>query len=245
MVQWIGFVFDFKNLLFNSFIERHEFILFNAILFDNIWRYRNSLAHGGPSLTIQKLVATISRQANYHWLSINQSIQAGSSTNHPWKSPPPGWKKINVDAAFSNDSACSGIVLKDTDGSILYTAAFTHSCIDALTAESLAILDACLYLMSINVVNVIIESDSLNAISFINGSSSNSFWTASPVVDKIKKAWNNWPSWIFKFTPRSANRAAHALAKWAVINSFVDVIPVASIPISVFCDQGYPLVKNH
>ncbi|KAL3639648.1 hypothetical protein CASFOL_014616 [Castilleja foliolosa] len=231
-------------MLFNPYLDRQEFILFNVILFDNIWRYMNSLAHGGCVLSIQELVATISKQTNSHWLAITQSKQAGSSTNHPWKPPPPGWKKINVDAAFTDGSACSGIVLKDIDGSILYTAAANHYCLDALTAETLAILDACHFLMSINAENVIIESDSLNVISFINGCSINSYWTAFPVVDKIKRAWNNWSSWIFKYAPRLSNGAANALAKWAVVNSFVGVITLASIPVSVFCDQGYPLVKD-
>ncbi|KAL3615021.1 hypothetical protein CASFOL_040682 [Castilleja foliolosa] len=119
------------------------FILFNALLFDNIWRYRNSLAHGGPSMTVQDLVSTISKQSQSHWFSTVQTAQSGSSANHIWKPPPSGWKKINVDAAFKNDVTFNGMVLKNEDGSIQLAAITSHHCSDAITAETLAILDAC------------------------------------------------------------------------------------------------------
>lgn len=40
-------------------------------------------------------------------------------------------------------------------------------------------------------------------------------WTATLVIDEIKKLWSLWPKWRFKFVPRIANGAAHALAKCA------------------------------
>ncbi|KAL3629912.1 hypothetical protein CASFOL_026224 [Castilleja foliolosa] len=238
--QWIYFIFYKNNKLFDSAAKNHEFILFNVLLFDNVWKYRNSLAHGGSPVAIHVLVKSISRQAELHWLSIVQTLHYRSSTN-PWTPPPAGWLKINVDAAYNLDLAHSGCILKNEHGSVCMASVNLHNCLDALTAECLVILEACNFLHANNIKNVIIESDSLNAISYINGSSRNSFWKASPVVEKIKRAWNVWPSWVFKFSPRSSNGAAHALAKWASCNSFVGLIPLSSIPISVFCDKGFPI----
>ncbi|KAL3621989.1 hypothetical protein CASFOL_034185 [Castilleja foliolosa] len=146
------------------------------------------------NLSIQELVTIISKQAKTHWLSMVQSIQSGSSTNHTWKPSPSGWMKINVDAAYKDDSACTGVNLRNVDGSVHLAATYSHQFTDALTAEALAILDAVNILISIKAKHVIIEADCINVVSFINGSSNNFFWTASPVVEKIKRAWNCWPS---------------------------------------------------
>ncbi|KAL3626892.1 hypothetical protein CASFOL_029297 [Castilleja foliolosa] len=242
--QWICLIFEKDNLLFTDKILNLEFILYNALVFDNIWRYRNSLAHGGVVLTVQDLVTTITKQADYHWLSIVQSTQSRSPINHLWKAPPICWLKINVDVAFTKDTTHTGVVLRNEHGSISLAAAFKHSCPDAVTAEALAILDAIDILNNIKPKKVIIESDCLNVVSFINGSSNNTFWTASPVVDRIRRCWNCWPTWIFKYTHRSSNGAAHNLANWADNYSFVGYISLDDIPVSVFCDQGYPLVTT-
>ncbi|KAL3655743.1 hypothetical protein CASFOL_000139 [Castilleja foliolosa] len=225
--------------------QREEFVLFNLLLFDNVWRYRNSLAHGACPISVQDITKSIARQAAKHWMSNTQTAQIGSSANLSWIPPPIGWYKINVDAAFVKDISHSGLVLKDHNGSVSFAFVDHHPCFDAITAECLAILDACLLLHQFKASSIIIESDCLNAVALINGASNNDFWTASPVVDKIKKLWNCWPSWVFKFTPRKLNCAAHNLAGWASCNSFVGSLPLDSIPVVVFCDLGHPLVKNN
>ncbi|KAL3628523.1 hypothetical protein CASFOL_027569 [Castilleja foliolosa] len=174
----------------------------------------------------------------------NNRDQSRSSTNHKWIPPPPGWLKINVDSTYAVDSATSGIISRNEDGSITLAAAHAHKCLDAISAESLAILDVCKIIDELKLKKVIFESDCLNAIALINGVSFNIFWNASPIIEHIKKFWNCWPTWIFKYVPRSSNGAAHNLAKWAVSNSFDGVLACDSIPIVVFCDQGYPLVNT-
>ncbi|KAL3641890.1 hypothetical protein CASFOL_012705 [Castilleja foliolosa] len=113
------------------------------------------------------------------------------TTNGPPPPPPQaGWVKINVNAAFKSHSAYFGIILRNASGSISLATSVHHSCLDAITAKCLAILDAVIILQNHNTKKVIIESDCLNAASFINGSSYNSSWTANPVVDQIKRIRN-------------------------------------------------------
>ncbi|KAL3633987.1 hypothetical protein CASFOL_021041 [Castilleja foliolosa] len=225
-----------KNKMFSSLLTMMEFLLFNVVLFDNIWLYRNSIAHGSPPLSVQDLVTLITKKANLYWLSMVQTIQSRSSPNHKWIPPPSGWHKINVDSTFDNGSAYSGVIIRDEAGSIILAASGHHTCHDVISAESLAILDACSIISELKMRNVIFESHCLNAISFINGASNNNFWAASPIVDQIRRSWNSWPSWIFKFSSRCSNGAAHEMAKWAKNSVFVGVGPLNAIPISVFCE---------
>ncbi|KAL3630855.1 hypothetical protein CASFOL_023839 [Castilleja foliolosa] len=134
--------------------------------------------------------------------------------------------------------------MRNEAGTIFFAAAYPHPCLDATTVECLAIMEACQILEDLKIKSAIIESDCLMAISLLNGSSNNSFWTASPVIERIKKLWNDWPSWIFKYTQRRSNGSAHALAKWADTLSLVGIVHVDSLPVSVFCDYGFPILNS-
>ncbi|KAL3634942.1 hypothetical protein CASFOL_021996 [Castilleja foliolosa] len=190
------------------------------------------------------MVCRISKKVNLYWLSMVKSAQTRSSSNHKWRAPPAGWIKINVDSTFVLDYAFSGVVVRNDSGTITAAKTNNHACLDATSAECLALLDACYLIRDSKIDNVIFESDCLNAISFINGEPKNSCWTASPIVDQIKRIWSGWPTWIFNFSPRESNGAAHELAKWAKLNDFVGLLPLDVIPINVFCDQGFPIVNN-
>ncbi|KAL3634162.1 hypothetical protein CASFOL_021216 [Castilleja foliolosa] len=136
------------------------------------------------------MVHIISKKANLHWLSMVQSSQTRSSSNHKWKAPPSGWSKINVDSTYVLDSAYSGAIIMNENGTFIVAASNLHSCLDVTSAECLALLDACHIIKDLKMANVIFESDCLNAIAFINGEPKNSLWTASPIVDKIRRLWN-------------------------------------------------------
>ncbi|KAL3653519.1 hypothetical protein CASFOL_003200 [Castilleja foliolosa] len=118
-----------------------------------------------------------------------------------------------MDSTFINGVASAGVILRNSNGSIIYAFTATHHCLDPDSAEALAILDTCYTLQKLKIRNAILESDSLNAISFINGASSNIYWACDPVITQIKRIWNGWPCWQFKFKSRASNGAAHSLAK--------------------------------
>ncbi|KAL3626980.1 hypothetical protein CASFOL_029193 [Castilleja foliolosa] len=138
-----------------------------------------------------------------------------SKPNKDWKPPPSNWISVSVDAAFVNGAAVTGLVFRNSNGSVFHAAAHKHSCLDPVSAESLAILDACLVLKRLNISKAIIESDCINAIAFILVNSANTFWTVAPMIQKIRFLRESWKDWKFRFIPRKANGAAHALAHWA------------------------------
>ncbi|KAL3653752.1 hypothetical protein CASFOL_003433 [Castilleja foliolosa] len=196
-------------------MKEAEFIVFLATLFDNIWHARNIISHGGKSPSVKDMVTVVSQKAHAYWCS---TIKAGIlKTKLPqhWVPPPIDWIKINADSSFIKGKACAGVVIRNTNGTLLHARTTLHSCLDASAAEGYAILDACILLSKLKYKKAIIESDCLDAISFINGSSSNCYWTISPSIEEIRNMWLDWPFCFFKFVPRSANRAAHSLANWA------------------------------
>ncbi|KAL3652944.1 hypothetical protein CASFOL_002625 [Castilleja foliolosa] len=183
------------------------------------------------------------KQANNHWKIMLQSVLTRGPPNPCWKAPPVFFFKCNVDAVFKDGIATSGIVIKNHNGSIMLAASSQHSCLDAISAESLAILEACKVLKAHNLDKVIIESDSLNVISSIIGLDLECNWSARPVLDQIKKVWTGWPHWSFVFVHRSANGASHTLANWCFGCNLSGLIPLNSLPLAVFCDLDFPLVE--
>ncbi|KAL3648822.1 hypothetical protein CASFOL_005225 [Castilleja foliolosa] len=140
------------------------------------------------------MVVAVSRSCKAHWHSMAQSCQGLDLPAKPWKPPPDSWIKVNVDTAYANNIAYTGVVFRDSLGSILFTASFKHSCLDATAAESLAILDACEKLIKQRMDKVIIESDCLNVITFINVDSVNCLWTAAPMIEEIRRLKLKWSS---------------------------------------------------
>ncbi|KAL3631535.1 hypothetical protein CASFOL_024519 [Castilleja foliolosa] len=244
LIQWHSLIFEDKGSLFPLSDKKDEFIMFTAILFDNVWQSRNLKAHGKNSPSVQELELNVSRQANAHWKSRIETRQITASTLAKWSPPPDGWIKINVDAAYDDGVAFTGLVCRDKNGTILLASTKKFSCLDPLTAESLAILEACNLNQPFLDQKVIVESDCLEAITWLNGNATNRFWSSSPVLDKIKSFWSFWPKWRFKFISRNSNGAPHTLAKWAKSCNFVGIVPLHSIPVSVFCDIGHLFVVS-
>ncbi|KAL3631091.1 hypothetical protein CASFOL_024075 [Castilleja foliolosa] len=241
-LQWFSSILEDKNQIFSSNSLKAEFLVFTASLFDSIWFTRNKCSLGAKIPSVHVLEKLVARKAHEHWSSISRSEQISGPLFQKWTPPTDGWLKLNVDATFDEGSAFSALVLRNHNGSILKAASFNHLCLEPVVAESLALFDACHFLMDLNMENVIIESDCLNAITFINCNSLSCFWTISPIMEKIKTGWKDWPGWTFRYVSRTANYSAHSLAKWAKICNFVGIVPLNSILSFVFCDLGHPLV---
>ncbi|KAL3628478.1 hypothetical protein CASFOL_027524 [Castilleja foliolosa] len=240
--NWFALIFDSSNSLFCSPSVRAEFIVFTAALLDNIWFFRNKIAHGASIPPFQELLSIVSRQIKMHWFSIVKTGISNKAPSPVWIPPPLGFIKVNTDASFKNGVSKAGIIFRNHSGTISLAATYHHNCLDSFSAECLALLDACKILQELKNQKVCLESDCLAAITFINGNSGNFFWQASAVIDQFLLIRSRWPFWSFNFTPRVANGAAHALAFWAFNSNFMGFVPKNELPVSIFCDLGFPLV---
>ncbi|KAL3622592.1 hypothetical protein CASFOL_034003 [Castilleja foliolosa] len=172
---------DHAPILLNTIPEDRKFIPFR---FEEIDCDANSSV----------MVNTVSRKAKAHWLSILKQSFDSSTIIKTWKPPPSDWIKINVDAAFSDGKACTGLVVRDCNGSIMLASSGLHLCQDAATAESLTIMDACLLASKLSSFNVIVGSDCLSVITFINGNSCNCYWKTLPITEKIHNSGSCGPN---------------------------------------------------
>ncbi|KAL3616014.1 hypothetical protein CASFOL_040308 [Castilleja foliolosa] len=109
----------------------------------------------------------VSVQAMDHWKSILQI----------WQTPPPlqHWKplgeiclKANSDSSFKDGKATASIIIKNSNGSIIFASTATSHCLNSLSAECLAILHACKTLEKLKIKQATWETDSLNAATLIN-----------------------------------------------------------------------------
>ncbi|KAL3652746.1 hypothetical protein CASFOL_002427 [Castilleja foliolosa] len=173
--NWLTFIFDKNCPLFSSKELRLEFITFNVILWDKVWYNRNLISHGGNVITANKLLVLVSIQAKDHWSSMAQANKKRSSPNQIWTPPIDGWLKINTDAAFADGLSISGIIIKNKNGTIVLAATFILNCRDAITAECLALFDACIITNYLKIKKAAFFSDCLNAVTFINNSPINCY----------------------------------------------------------------------
>lgn len=245
LINWITSIFDKKSGLFPIDLLREEFLTFMAVLFNSIWMNRNLITHGGSIPPLQMIFKLIKATSNAHWHSqLKRKITAGTHDSDTWRAPPSNWIKVNSDCRFIDGISHSAFLVRNFNGSITFAQAKHYYCTNALTAELHAIKDACIFMNQAKADRVIFEADSLNAITFINDPSSPIHWSASQLVEEIRRFWALWPKWRFKICSRNSNFAAHNLAAWSFSFKKLGSFPVNLLPVSCFCNGGFPLVDN-
>nr|XP_028964583.1 uncharacterized protein LOC114827108 [Malus domestica] len=161
-----------------------------------------------------------------------------------WCPPSSPFVKINVDACWSKSSRMgfAGVVARQDGGR--FRAAVRSSVLapSSLVAESFAILRGCELGASLGFSSVIIESDSLQAISYLNGSLENGSWEAFPILARAQRLGSAFQNCRWSWVPRSANLAADVLAS-ADVTEMCDFVWVDKPPSSlvhVLSNDGLP-----
>ncbi|XP_024159338.1 uncharacterized protein LOC112166687 [Rosa chinensis] len=131
-----------------------------------------------------------------------------------WKPAAQGSLTLNVDAAFLPEQHQGGIggVLRDCQGRFIATFArpipYTAS---PKQCEMLAIREGLDMLLSLQQKNVVLQSDSAEAITEIQ-SHDHSWLANGGLIDDIKQVWHQLEGIQLLHTPRSCNGVAHRLA---------------------------------
>jgi ribonuclease HI len=77
-----------------------------------------------------------------------------------WTLPPQGFAKLNIDGAFTIQSAGAGIVLRDHAGEVIFTACRNlDTCMDAPEAELAAIEEGIKLALHWSALKIIVETD--------------------------------------------------------------------------------------
>ena len=122
--------------------------------------------------------------------------------------------KLNVDASFLSTQTKGGVggVIRDARGH--FVAAFAKPLAHAASpkqSELLAIREGFDLLRSLNLHNVIIESDSMEAIAEACAPDYDLLANGA-IIDDIKQTWSHLNNVKLQHCPRSCNAVAHRLA---------------------------------
>jgi hypothetical protein len=128
----------------------------------SLWTGRNARKHGKVEWRSAAAARHISSMLEDFIGSGTDTSSRQEVTRVRWSGPPPGWMKVNTDAAFSlsNSTGSTGAVLHDHSGSVRAAAARFYPCVsDALMAEALAVRDGLILAAEQEATRVVLEMD--------------------------------------------------------------------------------------
>ncbi|KAL5557491.1 hypothetical protein UlMin_039727 [Ulmus minor] len=178
--------------------DNRNIMLFASVLFDSIWKYRNSIIHGGPISTP------------------TSSPSCAAVEPAPWTPPPTDWIKVNSDAAISISEVVIACVARDCKGVIISWSSRKLSPCSPLMAEALALELALKMACDAGWKYAIFASDSKIVIDALNSRNSDSPWAISSILDNCSLLVTYFSACSLVFAPRLSNLLAHNLAKWCL-----------------------------
>lgn len=156
-----------------------------------------------------------------------------------WEPPEQGWILANVDGAVSKHGAKGGggVVLRDHDGAFGGAAArFFPDSSKPEMVELLACRKAIQFAAAMGVQKLQVELDCKEAVRMINNPNKD-LSMSGPIVEDIKGLVKAWRDCRISWKRRSANRAAHTLAKAASCRG-------GTLPGMASCASGFCFACN-
>ncbi|KAK9938569.1 hypothetical protein M0R45_015298 [Rubus argutus] len=161
----------------------------------------------------------------------NQPVVSTSFVVSPvWSLPPAFLIKINCDASwdFASFKAGFGVIAWNHLGYCIGGLAKPSSCASALIAECSAVLEGITFAQDLHLRRVLVSTDSQEVISSIKDPLSKGSWRIFPILSKIRRIAASFDEVRWEWSPREANRAAHAAASLA--SRVVNLNRWASVP---------------
>nr|GMD10769.1 uncharacterized protein LOC109155154 [Ipomoea batatas] len=186
-----------------------------------IWQVRNCKVWNNRTAQTGKILEDAACYLEA-WTSIHTK-EAILHEPHPcvkWQRPPSGFLKLNVDAANDQHAHATGLgmILRDSTGSFVGALQVKiNGSYQPKVAEAMGFQEALKWIKSINADFVQIESDALLVVERIKNSFSCSSFDL--ILDDIRVLANVLSCVSFVFAKRSANKAAHLLARDALLLS--------------------------
>ncbi|KAG8389002.1 hypothetical protein BUALT_Bualt02G0184100 [Buddleja alternifolia] len=170
LFEFIEYVMNRDNPMFNSVDIHLEFIQFVACLMNHFWKNRNCLLHGEEMESVESLLTHVHADAADHFQTQLSKIKTPVIVVTPPSIPTHRGKglRVNVDAAFKEGSCCVSMMVVSEEKGLLFAASRVSSAMDAKEAELLAIFSACLWLEKAPFMSIVFESDCLGAVEEIN-----------------------------------------------------------------------------
>ncbi|XP_041026997.1 uncharacterized protein LOC121267211 [Juglans microcarpa x Juglans regia] len=211
--KWSSEVADFgmvwKKVIQSLSMEDLELV---AIVLRNIWLRRNKFVFE----SLFNSPANIFKQAEITWADFKEANCIESQKGNPairevekWRKPREGMIKVNLDAAFMNDSKRMrvGIVCRDQEGDILFSACMPQS--NAMTAsqvEVVALWKTMKLCEDLQVGEAELEGDASCIVKAVNSKDESWEW-GGQIIEDIRGLLNNRSYWSVCHTRREGNKA--------------------------------------
>ncbi|KAL4379926.1 hypothetical protein GQ457_02G020200 [Hibiscus cannabinus] len=189
----------------------------------HLWKSRNALVFEASidspidvwNRALNAFEEYVSSQNND--LSSHVSSSTSALTTLPpsnWTPPPPGFLKINCDAAFEVHSgrAVAACVVRDEYGRIIKGETLSFLSRSASIAEAIAVRKGVLLAINEGWIKVIFESDNKGVITRLNSGMFNA-WESKAVEMDISSLKESNPFFSFCFVKRNCNKAADWVAR--------------------------------
>ncbi|MQM06938.1 hypothetical protein Taro_039772 [Colocasia esculenta] len=127
--------------------------------------------------------------------------------------PPTGRLKLNVDGAFrfAAGEARGGGILRDHHGRCVFAFSTKYQGVfSALDAETHALRDGLVICSNHEILDILVETDSLNLMQIVTGQVSRP-WELTCIIQDVAVTAQKLKAQI-KYVPREANQVAHHLA---------------------------------
>ncbi|KAG6620210.1 hypothetical protein I3842_Q075500 [Carya illinoinensis] len=181
-----------------------------------LWYRRNQSIYEGNILSTQQVMEHAFTLYQEHKATI-EATKIKLKYKCQWQPPPEGVLKLNIDGALFSDQCKAGVgaVLRDKEGKIIFVASKSEPTIaDPLEIELLAILRGLQLCVSLGIIALKVEYDSLLAVQELEKEgNSTTLWGG--LIKEIMTMLQRYPNWSIHHKGREANGVAHALARFA------------------------------
>lgn len=227
-----NWILDLHRSMTNR-LESRQVLSLAGFLCWSIWKSRCCFLYQGeplsPVLTITRALCLMKDFWNVSPTSTHMDPLSPSSLVG-WSPPPINFIKLNCDAAW-NKLTCKvglGVVARNHQGLCVGGLAKPSICDSVLIAECEAVLEGLLLARDSQFGRVIVSTDSMELITNIRNPHTRGCWKIFPILNKIRRAAATFVELQWEWSPRKANKAAHAAA--ALATRVVDLNRWASEP---------------
>ena len=191
-----------------------------------VWQSRNERCLSGVSRSSSQLMfGALQLWAEFLATNEHDMLSGSAVQSLSWSPPPPGFYKVNVDAATFKDTKATGIgvVIRDSLGMVV--AALCRKLeapLGPIEAKSKALEARILFALCHGYPTVVLEGDSQVLVNALVGSSPAPS-TVVPVIEGILELCKGFSHFQFSHVKRQGNMSAHLVAKnaYSIVNDIV------------------------
>ncbi|XP_059458269.1 uncharacterized protein LOC132187853 [Corylus avellana] len=195
---------------------------FMASVARQIWLRRNLVVFGGeltePSTIIRWSKDQVENWCNFNKRRTRREVTSERAPSTVWTKPPQGYVKINWDASVDKqrNRMGVGVVIRDHEGGVVAMFCTSKEFVqDPTMAEAIGAWEAVKLAQRLELRQALFEGDSLEVVRMMQRE--DGCWTTyGQIVNDAQERLQHLNGWGINHVGRSANGAAHQLAKLAL-----------------------------